>query len=167
MIRSAVRAAVVATCGVLVLGVAATSSQAAGLTLSRNYGPVGFTVTITGTGTDFTTATHVLFNNVDATFNAPDDQHIDAVVPQGATTGPLSVVTNDGTSDTTTAAGTFTVQQPTTAVLTSTRTVTVFPQRTTLRAVLRSGGSPAAGQSAQLQRSVPGSGVWRWAYVRK
>src|SRR3954454_2362369 len=168
MIRSAVRAAVVATCGVLVLGVAATSSQAAGLTLSRNYGPVGYTVTITGTGTAFTTATHVLFNNVDATtFHAPDDQHIDAVVPQGATTGPLSVVTNDGTSDTTTAAGTFTVQQPTTAVLTSTRTVTVFPQRTTVRAVLRSGGSPAAGQSAQLQRSVPGSGVWRWAYVRK
>src|SRR3954452_8504687 len=140
MIRSAVRAAVVATCGVLVLGVAATSSQAAGLTMSRNYGPVGYTVTITGTGTAFTTtATHVLFNNVDASFKAADDQHIDAVVPQAATTGPLSVVTNDGTSDTTTAAGTFTVQRPATAVLTSTRTVTVFPQRTTFRAVLRSG----------------------------
>src|SRR3954466_2060643 len=115
MIRSAVRAAVVATCGVLVLGVAATSSHAPRPTLSRNYGPVGFTVTITGTGTTFTTATHVLFNNVDANFNALDEQHLDAVVRQTAPTGPLSIVANDGTSDTTTSAGTFTVQRPTTA----------------------------------------------------
>jgi len=162
MIRSAVRAAVVAMCGVLVLGVAATSSQAAGLTMSRNYGPVGVTVTITGTGTTFTTnAKHVLFNNVDAKFTARDDEHLDAVVPQTATTGPLSVVTNDGTSDTKTSAGTFTVQQPTTAAMTAAAPVAVFPHAVTLRAVLKSGGSAVAGQSARLQRSVPGSGLWR------
>ena len=160
MFRSAVRAAVVTTCGVLVIGTATIPSQAASLTLSRDYGPVGATVTITGTGTAFTTATHVLFNSVDATFTAADDEHITTVVPQTASTGPLTVVTNDGTSDTTTDAGTFTVQQPATSVLTRSTALVVFPQTVTIRAVLSSAGSPAAGQSARLQRTVPGSGVW-------
>ena len=161
MTRSAVRAAVVGTCGAVVLCFVTTASLASGETLSRNYGPVGTSVTITGTGTAFTTATHVLFNNVDATFSAPDDEHIQTAVPATATTGPLTVVTNDGTSDTTTNLGTFTVSQPTVAALTRSAAVRVFPQSVRLRAVLRSGGAAVAGQSARLQRTIPGSGVWR------
>jgi arylsulfatase A-like enzyme len=59
-------------------------------------GPVGTDVAITGN--DFTNATDVQFGGVGATFTVADDQDIDAIVPSGAVTGPVSVVTPDGTA---------------------------------------------------------------------
>src|SRR5207237_3762315 len=67
-------------------------------------GPVGTSVTINGTS--FTGATAVTFNSVSASFTVTSDTAIQATVPAGATTGPLSVTTPGGTANST---GNFTV----------------------------------------------------------
>jgi N-acetylmuramoyl-L-alanine amidase len=136
--------------------VTAAPASAATATLSPTFGPVGAAVTITGTG--FTGATHVQFNGVEATFTVPDDQHVQTQVPVGATTGPVTVVASDGTTGID--SGTFTVQRPTTSTFTASRSLAVFPQSVTFRAVLTSGGVAVAGQAARLQRSIVGSGNW-------
>ena len=60
-------------------------------------GPVGTRVTLTGTG--FLGATDVLFNGVSAVeFEVVSGASIEAVVPPGATSGPISVVTPAGTA---------------------------------------------------------------------
>ena len=67
---------------------------------SPGAGPVGTTVTITGTG--LSGATQVRFNGVLATnFGVNSDTRITAVVPTGASTGKITVVTRGG-SDTST-----------------------------------------------------------------
>jgi len=58
-------------------------------------GPVGTTVTVSGRS--FTGATAVRFNGVNASFSSVTDTQLVAVVPAGASTGPLTVVTPDGT----------------------------------------------------------------------
>ena len=59
-------------------------------------GPVGTNVQITGT--NFTGATGVTFNNTAAlSFTVDDDTSIHATVPVGATTGPIAVANADGT----------------------------------------------------------------------
>ena len=58
-------------------------------------GPVGTTVTVSGFS--FTGATAVRFNGVNASFSSLTDTQLVAVVPAGASTGPLTVVTPDGT----------------------------------------------------------------------
>jgi hypothetical protein len=70
-------------------------------------GPVGTTVTITGT--NFTGATSVKFNGVTATFIVNTATKITATVPTGATTGPISVTTAGGTA---TSTSNFTVTTP-------------------------------------------------------
>jgi hypothetical protein len=65
---------------------------------------IGATVTITGTL--FTKATAVLFTGTTASFQVLNATTIVAVVPVGATTGPVSVTTNAGTG---TSAANFTV----------------------------------------------------------
>src|SRR5439155_8207600 len=67
-------------------------------------GAVGISVTINGTNLSGTTS--VNFNGSPAAFSATSDTTIQAAVPIGATTGPLSVTTPAGTA---TSAGTFTV----------------------------------------------------------
>src|SRR5206468_3163211 len=67
-------------------------------------GPVGTSVTISGT--NFTGATAVTFNGTSATFSATSATTIQATVPAGATTGPVSVTTPGGTA---TSASAFTV----------------------------------------------------------
>lgn len=57
-------------------------------------GPVGTTVTVSGRS--FTNATAVRFNGINAGFSFVTDTQLIAVVPSGATTGPLTVVTPDG-----------------------------------------------------------------------
>jgi hypothetical protein len=59
-------------------------------------GAVGTQVTITGTG--FTGATAVTFNGTAAQYTVTDDSTIQTSVPQGATTGPISVTTTGGTA---------------------------------------------------------------------
>ncbi|MGH2596507.1 MAG: IPT/TIG domain-containing protein, partial [Actinomycetota bacterium] len=63
--------------------------------LSPTTGPVGTTVTITGT--NFTGATAVKFHGVQAVFTLNSDTTITATVPSGATTGLVAVVTPTGT----------------------------------------------------------------------
>ena len=63
-------------------------------------GPVGTSVTITGT--NFTGATSVTFNGVSATtFNVGSATKITATVPAGATTGPIKVATPVGSATST------------------------------------------------------------------
>jgi len=63
-------------------------------------GPVGTSVTITGTG--LTQATKVTFNGTSATFVVNSDTQITATVPTGATTGKIAVTTKGGTVSSTT-----------------------------------------------------------------
>ena len=59
---------------------------------SPTRGPVGTQVTLTGT--HFFEATAVRFNGIDASgFEVVSGASIEAVVPQEATSGPISVVT--------------------------------------------------------------------------
>jgi IPT/TIG domain-containing protein len=68
-------------------------------------GPIGTSVVITGT--NFTGATAVRFNQVSATYTVNSSTQITATVPTGATTGPISVTTPGGTA---TSATNFTVR---------------------------------------------------------
>jgi hypothetical protein len=75
---------------------------------SPTSGPVGTSVTITGTG--FTGATGVSFNGTPATtFTVNSATQVTATVPTGATTGPVSVTTGGGTG---TSTNSFTVTGP-------------------------------------------------------
>ena len=62
-------------------------------------GPVGTSVAINGT--NFTAATAVTFNSVSASFTVTSATAIQATVPAGATSGPLSVATPAGTATST------------------------------------------------------------------
>jgi hypothetical protein len=62
-------------------------------------GPVGTQVSLTGS--DFTNASDVQFSGVSASFTVTDDSDLTAYVPSGAGTGPISVVTPDGTATST------------------------------------------------------------------
>src|SRR5439155_1203479 len=70
-------------------------------------GPTGTSVTISGT--NFTGATAIRFNGVSASFTVSSATAIQATVPAGATTGPLTVTTPGGTA---TSASSFTVSIP-------------------------------------------------------
>src|SRR6267143_833111 len=70
-------------------------------------GSVGTSVTINGT--NFTGATAVAFNGVSASFTVSSATAIQATVPAGTTTGPLSVTTAAGTA---TSTSSFTVVSP-------------------------------------------------------
>jgi cytochrome c peroxidase len=67
-------------------------------------GGSGTSVTITGT--NFTGATAVRFNGAPATFTVSNSGTVTTTVPAGATTGPITVITLDGTA---TSAASFTV----------------------------------------------------------
>ncbi len=89
-----------------------TATSAADFTVSTptitgftpTSGLAGTTVTITGTG--FSGATAVRFNGTDAAFIVNTSTQITATVPDGATTGPVTVATPSGNV---TSAGSFTV----------------------------------------------------------
>ncbi|HEY3971769.1 MAG TPA: choice-of-anchor tandem repeat GloVer-containing protein [Candidatus Sulfotelmatobacter sp.] len=66
------------------------------LSFTPPSGPVGTSVTITGTG--LTQTTKVTFNKVSATFTVNSDTQITATVPTGATTGKIAVTTKGGSA---------------------------------------------------------------------
>jgi hypothetical protein len=76
-------------------------------TFAPASGPVGTSVTISGT--NFTGATAVMFNGITAAFTVNSSTTIQATVPAGATTGPLSVTAPGGTA---TSPSAFTVVSP-------------------------------------------------------
>jgi hypothetical protein len=65
------------------------------LLFAPSSGPIGTTVTITGTG--YTGASIVKFHGRPASFDVNSDTEIVATVPKRATTGPVSVTTPGGT----------------------------------------------------------------------
>jgi hypothetical protein len=116
------------------------------------FGPVGASVTITGT--NFTGATAVTFNNVAATFVVNSATQITATVPATATTGPIKVTTPAGSATSTTS---FTVSK------THSRSVTL-----SLKKHLRAKGVVSVGDGftactasvpVKIQRRV--SGNWK------
>src|SRR5207302_324899 len=83
-------------------------------------GPTGTGVTISGT--NFTLTTAVRFNGLSASFTVSSATAIQATVPAGATTGPLTVTTPGGTAP---SAGAFTVSGPRVAAFTYSPTAPV------------------------------------------
>jgi hypothetical protein len=65
-----------------------------GASFTPDRGPVGARVTLLGT--HFAGATSVFFDGVSAAFTVISDVTIEATVPAGATTGPITVVTPAG-----------------------------------------------------------------------
>jgi hypothetical protein len=61
-------------------------------------GPIGTPVTISGYG--FMGTSEVSFGTVDASFTVVNDGQINATVPDGAVTAPITVVAPGGTVDT-------------------------------------------------------------------
>src|SRR5581483_175078 len=115
MFRAGLRGVAIAASAAVVLVGGATQALAATATISSvdpTYALVGHTVTIAGS--DLGAASDVKFTGsgnsvVDA--GAPvvvDANHVQTTVPTGAVTGPVTVVTPDGSPT----VG-FTVQQPT------------------------------------------------------
>jgi hypothetical protein len=74
------------------------------LSFTPSSGTVGTTVTVTGTA--FTGTTDVAFNGTPAKFRLDSDTQIRARVPDGATTGPITITTAVGSVD---SSGPFTV----------------------------------------------------------
>jgi N-acetylmuramoyl-L-alanine amidase len=135
MLRAALRGAALAMSSALLVGLAATPSLAAGATvteLSPTFGPVdaGAPVIV-------------------------DDTHVQSTVPTGATSGPLTVTTADGSPSMP-----FTVQLPTTSTIQSPSGVT-FPGHALVQARLSAAGAAVPNQQARLQRRWRGSSSWR------
>ncbi len=82
----------------------ATSAAPTISSLSPSSGPVGTTVTLTGSA--FTGTTAVSFHGTAASFTLVNDTTLTARVPAGATSGTVSVTTPNGTA---TSTGSFTV----------------------------------------------------------
>lgn len=74
---------------------------------SPTSGVEGSAVTISGSG--FSGATSIKFNGTEAAFVVESDSRIQTAVPAGATSGPLSVTTAQGSA---TSGGSFTVETP-------------------------------------------------------
>jgi uncharacterized repeat protein (TIGR03803 family) len=73
-------------------------------TFAPSSGPVGTSVTITGTGLEQTTK--VTIDKIAATFTVDSDSQVTAVVPTGASTGKIAVITKGGSA---TSSASFTV----------------------------------------------------------
>src|SRR5207302_2814105 len=84
-----------------------TASPPTITSFSPASGPVGTSVTISGT--NFSGATAVTFNTVSAGFVVDSATSMRAQVPSGATTGPIGVTTPGGTA---TSSSAFTVEAP-------------------------------------------------------
>lgn len=122
---------------------------------SPTSGPVRTSVTITRT--KFTGATTVKFNGITATYSVTNNTHINATVPEGASTGPISVTNPTGTG---TSATNFTV---TAGATTHERTITLDLRKhliaTGLVTVSDGLGACASNVPVKIQRLR--NGTWR------
>ena len=119
-------------------------------------GPVGTSVTVTGA--NFTGATAVRFNGVSSTtFSVTNSTHINATVPAGATTGPISVTNPTGTG---TSATNFTV---TGTATTHERTITLDLRRhlTAVGSVTVNDGFGACASNVPVKIQRLRNGSWR------
>lgn len=85
----------------------AVSTAPAVTSFSPTSGQVGTSVTISGS--NLTGATAVAFNGTAATFTVVSDTQVNATVPSGATSGPITVTTPNGTATSSTS---FSVTAP-------------------------------------------------------
>jgi hypothetical protein len=120
---------------------------------SPTAGPVGTTVTITGT--NLTGATSVKFNGVSATITSNTATQIVTKVPTGATTGPITVTTDNGTA---TSSTNFTVTGPPHARTISLRLRDALVARGT---VTVTDGFSACADSVQVKVQRRVSGRWK------
>jgi YD repeat-containing protein len=103
------------------------------LQFSPNSGPVGTTVTISGTAFGDTSNTSVSFNGVLATPSAVTATSITVAVPAGATSGPISVTAPSGTVATSSSFSVGAPSAPTIASFTTgTSTPTIAPPGATV-----------------------------------
>ena len=115
-------------------------------------GPVGTSVTVTGT--NFTGTTSVKFNGVTATFNVTNSTRLGATVPVGATTGTISVTNASGTA---TSTATFTV------TATHERTISLDLRRHLVATgmVVANDGFAACAANVPVKIQRLRSGTWR------
>ena len=104
-------------------------------------GPVGTTVTVRGH--NFTGTTAVRFNGVNAGFSSVTDTQLVTVIPGGASTGPLTVVTPEGTG-----AGPFnyivTANPNLTVLMTNSPSIVGFGSNFTITVIVTNQGSSIA-----------------------
>jgi N-acetylglucosamine-6-sulfatase len=86
----------VLACALVVLVAPASRAQPTLTSVTPLRGPVGATVTVTGSG--FTSASAVRIAGVDASFTIAGDGEIAAIVPSGAQAGTVEVDTADGSA---------------------------------------------------------------------
>jgi hypothetical protein len=124
-------------------------------------GLAGSSVSISGTG--FTGTTAVRFNGTAATFTIVSDATIQATVPAGATTGPLSVTTSGGTATSASAFTVVTISAPTITSFTPASgpagtSVTISGTNFTGATAVRFGGTAATfsvTSATAIQTTVP------------
>jgi hypothetical protein len=124
----------------------ATTQPTLGPTLTGFLPPsaaVGASVTLSGTG--FTKVTAVLFSSTPASFQVVNATTIVAVVPVGATTGPVAVITAAGTG---TSTASFTVSAATTTPVATKAT------------------APSFGQIDDINNTVPINNAYSFSEVR-
>jgi hypothetical protein len=119
--------------------------------VSPTSGPVGSTVTVEGSS--LAGALEVRFNGVLASIVSNTDTEIVAIVPAGATTGPISVVTTAGSAVSTT---TFAVTVPPPGLHTRAVTITLRRHLAAAGAVTVADGTTACavGVDVRIQRKV-------------
>jgi peptidoglycan hydrolase-like protein with peptidoglycan-binding domain len=162
---STLRALAVVSCSAILLVGAASSAGAAqasgspAFTLTPSFGLPGAKITLAGA--DFTGETGVTVAGKAATdFALVDSTEITAKVPADATTGP--VVVNGATTLT---GPTFTVQQPTAAASSLSKTSLTYSHTLVITGAVTqaSNGEPVSGLQAVLQHRIAGSTTWHHA----
>jgi hypothetical protein len=121
--------------------------------LSPVSGPVGTVVTITGTG--FMGATGMSFNGTATTFTVVSGTSITVTVPTGATTGTLTVLTPNGTSNSVT----FTVTITSATLAANATAFAVYPNPASPAQVLHLQLAGPARNATYLIRNVLGQTV--------
>ncbi|MDP9261334.1 MAG: sulfatase-like hydrolase/transferase, partial [Actinomycetota bacterium] len=132
------RKTLVLTTTAMILVVVPGIAQAAAPTitgLSRSAGPVGSTVTISGSA--FKSTTSVTFNGTPARFHVMSSNELNTVVPQAATSGPIAIQNPDGGA--VSSAG-FTVQPNIVLILTDDQRFDEMAHMPTVRTTLANKG---------------------------